>query len=381
MNRTTYFNFISKELNSFASLIQSQGSLNLLDHHIHSEIFFRDFLNLLFGWNLEKTELYNEPGIDLVYKSKRIVVSVSSTATKKKIEGSLEKIDSRFSNCTFKFISISKEASKLKNGKYLNPYQLRFNPEEDIYDIQTLLDFIFLMKINRLSDVYAFIKDELHYHETHSEKIKPIDRLKDYLTDIENWKEIETEDLEPYMVYYYEPYPEFKIIENSDFHEKYYEEPWCSRFDRPKSYRYEYFVKYQDTILSTVYIVGCDDARFYTAEPSIWLRDSATDYFYLYYLIKDSIEYLVGEFIQKTRSVANLMNPNKDIRIFESEELARQSIDDDFSNNWYEYIYYSFDKTTQVYFRIVGGEKDELPLSWLKWRENLERLKWKLNLR
>jgi ribosomal protein L23 len=362
MNRTTYFNFISKQLNSFASLIQSQGSLNLLDHHIHSEIFFRDFLNLLYDWNLEKTEYCNEQGIDLVDKNNKIVVSVSSTATKKKIEGSLEKVDSYFSDYTFKFISISKEASKLKAKKYLNPHQLRFNPEKDVYDIQTLLDFIFRMEIDRLGNVYTFIKKELHYHETHSKKIKPIDCLKDYLTDIENWKEMETEDI----AYYYEPYPEFKIIENSDFREK-YEEPWCSLFPDPSSHQYEYFAKYYDTILSKVYVIVCDGNRFYTAEPSRWLKDSETTWYYSYYLIKDSIDYLVGELIQKKGGAANLRNPSvyEDITIFEPDERASQLIDYDFSNKEYKYIYYSFDKTAQVYSsRIVEGENVELSLSW-----------------
>ncbi|MDD2724341.1 MAG: SMEK domain-containing protein [Methylovulum sp.] len=383
MNRTNYFNFISEKINAFARLIESQGSLNLLDHHIHAEIFFRDFLNLLFGWNLKKTEHNNESGIDLIDENNRIVVSVSSTATKQKIESSLENVDLRFSNYAFKFMSIAKEASKLKTKTYSNPHQLIFNPSGDIYDVKTLLDFISRMEINQLFDVYKFIKKELHHHETSAENINPIDRFKDYLADIENWKEIETEEAVPEEIaYYYEPYPEFRVIENKEFHEK-YEEPWCSQFPDPNSHRYEYLAKYHDTILSKVYVVVCDGNRFFTAEPSIWLGESITDWFYSYYLIEDSIEYLVGKLIQEKGGAVNLRNPlvYEDIKIFDSEELAKESIDYDFSNNWYEYIYYSFDKKTQVYSRIVEGEKVELPLSWLKWRGNLEQLRWKPNLR
>ncbi|MDO9105264.1 MAG: SMEK domain-containing protein [Methylovulum sp.] len=373
MNRSKYFNYISDKLNEFASLILLRGSFNLLDYHIHSERFFRDFFNMLFDLKLVKTADHNEPGIDLVDENNRIVVSVSSTSTKDKIERSLKKVNPKYSGYKFKFISISKDADQLKTKSYSNPHNLMFEPAVDIYDIQTLLGLILEMEIDPLGNIFSFIKNELGGGIL-SQELKPIDSLKDYLTDIENWKEIETEDIG----YYYELHPEFKIITNSDFHEK-YEEPWCSRFYRPESSLYEYFVKYQDTMLSTVCIVGCNGARFFTAVPSIWLRDSTTDYFYSYYLIKDSIEYLVGELIQEKIVAANLSNSliDKDIRIFESEELARQSIDDDFSNNGYEYIYYSFDKKTQVYSRIVGGDKEELPLRWLQWWGNLKQLQLK----
>lgn len=107
MNRLSYFNFIEEKLSSLATSIELRGKCNILDSHIHSEIFYRDFINLLFGWNLEKTENHNEAGIDLVDKTSRIVASVSATATKKKIEYSLSKLNSNYAGYAFKFISIS----------------------------------------------------------------------------------------------------------------------------------------------------------------------------------------------------------------------------------------------------------------------------------
>lgn len=162
MNRPNYLNFISEKLSSFATDIELHGKLNLLDNHIYSEPFFRDFCNLLFGWHLKKTEHHNESGIDLISETDKIVVSVSATATKAKIESSLNKVNPKYSGYFFKFISISKDAGNLKSRNYSNPHNLKFFPTEDIYDIPSLLKLIFEMKIDQLKAVYGFLKKELH---------------------------------------------------------------------------------------------------------------------------------------------------------------------------------------------------------------------------
>jgi hypothetical protein len=215
MKRLDYFNFIAEKLSSLATCIEARGSLNFLDIHIHAEIFYRDFFNLLFGWSLEKTELHNEPGIDLVDTTNKIVVSVSATATKNKIESSLNKINSNYSSYAFKFISISKDASKLRTQTY-NPHKLIFSPHEDIYDVQALLELICKMQIERQKDVYEFLKKELD-NETTTEKLKPIERLKNYLHDRDNWEMIKNE---LGSTFYYERFPEFKIVENDDFYKE-----------------------------------------------------------------------------------------------------------------------------------------------------------------
>lgn len=110
MNRPQHFNFIEEKLSLLATRIEMRGSLNILDLHIHAEIFYRDFFNLLFGWSLEKTIRNNEAGIDLIDTTNNIVVQVSATASKAKIESALNKELGIYSGYAFKFISISKDA-------------------------------------------------------------------------------------------------------------------------------------------------------------------------------------------------------------------------------------------------------------------------------
>ena len=53
MNRENLFNYIEEHLAVLAYRVERRGKLNILDLHLHSENFYRDFLNLLYGWNLE----------------------------------------------------------------------------------------------------------------------------------------------------------------------------------------------------------------------------------------------------------------------------------------------------------------------------------------
>lgn len=86
MNRTMYFNYIEEKINVNAVRIESRGKLNILDLNQHSESFYNNFLNILYGWkliNLNEIKL-NVEAIDLVDVDNKIIVQVSATATKQK---------------------------------------------------------------------------------------------------------------------------------------------------------------------------------------------------------------------------------------------------------------------------------------------------------
>ncbi|MBI9075152.1 MAG: SMEK domain-containing protein [Desulfatibacillum sp.] len=173
MNRQKYFNFIEEKLTHLAFRIETRGVLNILDLHLHSEDFFLHLLNLLFGWELQNlnAEQKNSAGIDLVDDTNKIIAQVSATANKQKIESSLSKDLSNYNNYKFKFISISKNASKLRTQEFCNPHNLNFDPDKDIFDIPSLLGHIGGMKIDQQINVYEFIKKELK-NEPDPEKVE-----------------------------------------------------------------------------------------------------------------------------------------------------------------------------------------------------------------
>lgn len=164
MNRTQYFNFIEEKLNFLAYRIEIRGKLNILDLNLHSENFYLHFCNELFSWELQNMNAikHNSEAIDLIDEKNRIIIQVSSTATKQKIELALSKEGlARYKGFSFKFISISKDASELRNQIYKNPYNIAFNPQLDIFDVKSILAFIFSLEIGRQKNIYNFIKREL----------------------------------------------------------------------------------------------------------------------------------------------------------------------------------------------------------------------------
>ena len=164
MNRSKYFDFIESKLSLLVTRLEMRGGLNLLDLHWHSEDFYPHLFNLLFCWDLKNLdpEQHNAPGVDLVDNTNKIVVQVSATATKQKINSALNKDLSVYKGYAFKFISISKDAKGLRANTFTNPHKLTFLPAEDIYDVPRLLSIIRVMKIDQQKKVYEFIKKELH---------------------------------------------------------------------------------------------------------------------------------------------------------------------------------------------------------------------------
>lgn len=164
MNRADYYNCIEERLSVLAYRIEKRSKLNILDYHIHSENFYRDFFNLIYRWELNNanTAQQNVEAIDLIDNNSHIIVQVSATNTKTKIQNSLNKLPhQRYKGFNFKFISIAKGASDLRNSVYQVPEGIVFNPTTDIYDVDLILRRIQALQIDDLKNVYDFIAKEL----------------------------------------------------------------------------------------------------------------------------------------------------------------------------------------------------------------------------
>ena len=166
MQRKNYFDYVEEKLAILSIRVKNRGKLNILDVHMHSENFYRDFIKQLYGWSLENANnrLQNIEAIDLIDDNVKLIVQVSATATKTKINNSLSKKsieEYAKRGYTFKFVSIAENADQLRQQKYNNLYNIGFNPKKDIYDISSLEKDILNLKLQKLEEVYQFIKAEL----------------------------------------------------------------------------------------------------------------------------------------------------------------------------------------------------------------------------
>lgn len=164
MNRPNYFNVIEERINLLALRIISRGRLNILDFHGHSENFYQHFLNELYGWAVsnENEIKQNAEAIDLVDHSNKLVLQVSATASKQKIESSLSKNSIKnHQGYTFKFVSIARDADELRKETFKNPHEIAFSPVSDIIDKNSILSKIRGLNIDDQERIYEFVKKEL----------------------------------------------------------------------------------------------------------------------------------------------------------------------------------------------------------------------------
>lgn len=164
MNRSNYFDVIEEKLNILAYRIVSRGRLNLLNLNLHSENFYYHFLNLLYGWGTSNANPVsgNAEGIDLVDHGNKLIVQVSSTSTKSKVERSLEKdIIEKHKSYRFKFVSIARDSDNLRGVNFKNPHGCAFDSVNDIIDKNSILNYISELDIGKQREICKFIIDEL----------------------------------------------------------------------------------------------------------------------------------------------------------------------------------------------------------------------------
>ena len=168
LQKETYICDILDRLSGLAYNVELRGLLNLLDLHVISEDFFVGLLNLVYGWNLRNANslLQNAPGIDLVDDSNHILVQVTGSCTKKKIDHSLEEISEKYSGYHFYFVPIVLDARKQRIYGYTPPHRVLFNPKTDILDIHFIADRIKGMTdIEKVATIAMYVRNNIR-HDT-----------------------------------------------------------------------------------------------------------------------------------------------------------------------------------------------------------------------
>lgn len=105
----------------------------------------------------------NAEAVDLIDEDKKLVVQVSSTATKTKINSTLEKEKIKeLSNEGYriKFVFVANEVKNLRDETYNNIHNIIFEPNADIWDKVTALERIPQLTIDKMTLVHDLIQKE-----------------------------------------------------------------------------------------------------------------------------------------------------------------------------------------------------------------------------
>lgn len=177
MNAEIYMTYIEERLFVLQLRVISRASLNNLGLNTRAEDLYKGLFNIIFNYNLINlnSDESNAEAIDLKDDNKNIIIQVSSTATRKKIEDTLKKeVVKSYVGYNQKFIFIGKDATNLMNKTFKNPYNIGFSPEEDIYDVKRLVKIVNELDIGKMKEVYDYVEKHLELPKISNNRVNSI---------------------------------------------------------------------------------------------------------------------------------------------------------------------------------------------------------------
>jgi len=215
MNRQDYQKSIINSLSWLSKEVSLCNSMNFTDINVHSEYFYRDLLNLAFGYELENINILepNSAAIDLGDSKNKIAIQVTSTSkldkTKKTVNKFIEKnLYEKYDRLIILNITekTSHKVPTIGDGNYM------LDTKDDIWDIQTLVTRFNNLKDSELYAIHNFLNEALYKKpsETLPKNTTTILKLIELISDEEH-----SAVGEGYII---EPFPEHKIHERFSDH-------------------------------------------------------------------------------------------------------------------------------------------------------------------
>lgn len=220
MNRQEIQQSIIKSLSWLSSQVSISNKLNLTDINVHAENFYRDLLNLAFGYQLENINIVepNSAAIDLGDEHNKIAIQVTSTSKFDKTKHTVEKFISKELYNKYDRLLILNIVEKTAHKKSTvgdNNYTL--NTKNDIWDIGTLAVQFNNLGLDKLTVINDFLNDELY--------LKPTDKLPKNVVTILKLIELISDEEHPSVGegFLDEPFPKKKVYERFSDHSEFLE--------------------------------------------------------------------------------------------------------------------------------------------------------------
>lgn len=182
MERLNLINGIISYLTHLQMLVENLNSLNLQDVNVHAENFFRDLLNLAFGYDLTNINITekNARAIDLGDAMQRIAIQVTSTSDLAKIKHTHGGFITRGLNSTYDrlVVLIIGEKKAYRDPALGGNGVFEMSLKDDVWGIKDLIDKICNLPLEKLEQCRNFLRAELRIREpSESNEVKTLIRL------------------------------------------------------------------------------------------------------------------------------------------------------------------------------------------------------------
>ncbi|MGR1254556.1 SMEK domain-containing protein [Aeromonas veronii] len=163
ITRGYYIGQIIDELTAVSQQVKSRSGLQLFDLNRYLEDFFKDILNIVYGYNLNNLneDRSNNPGLDLGDKKAKVAFQVTATKTSAKVNKTLEKAATQANEFSkiFVLILVDKQSSYSLEEALTKPFG--FVAEEHILDLNDVLKQVLSLSIGQLQSLHELVNKEV----------------------------------------------------------------------------------------------------------------------------------------------------------------------------------------------------------------------------
>ncbi len=175
MNRKEHISKIASYFAQLNAQVVLLNSLNLQDVNVHSENFFRDFLNCVFGYDLININAVvpNSSAIDLGDKRERIAIQVTSTSDIAKIRKTYQGFVKRGLDQEYErlIVLIVGEKKSYREQSIGDDGAFKISLTNDVWDLSDLLGKINNLALTDIKRCLEFLRAELAFAE-HNESME-----------------------------------------------------------------------------------------------------------------------------------------------------------------------------------------------------------------
>jgi hypothetical protein len=218
MNRQDCQKSIIKSLTWLSAQVSVSNKLNLTDINVHSENFYRDLLNLAFGYNLVNINIIdpNAAAIDLGDAGKKFAIQVTSTSALSKTKHTVAKfIEKKLYENYDRLVILNITTKTAHAALAVGDDTYSLNTKDDIWDIGNLAVMINNLNLSKIQEINNFLNQQLY--------IKPADNLPRNVETILRLIELISDEEHPAAGegFLDEPFPDEKVnkrfADHSDF--------------------------------------------------------------------------------------------------------------------------------------------------------------------
>lgn len=203
ITRGYFIGQIIDELTAVSQQVKSRSGLQLFDLNRYLEDFFKDILNIVYGYKLINLneERSNNPGLDLGDETAKVAFQITSTKSSDKINKTLEKAVGQVAKYPKIYVLILQD----KQGSYgaLNPtlaLPFGFTADEHILDTGDVLKKVLSLPIGLLQDLHDLVSKEVARVKI---ELEVPDKSGKYQTNIDSYiEQIPRERFEGVSTYY-----------------------------------------------------------------------------------------------------------------------------------------------------------------------------------